>query len=54
MQELHLTDAGREALRAADQVIADIERHITEGLGPAESAQLRTLLDHVSKTVRNA
>ena len=54
VQELHLTDAGREALRAADQVIADIERHITEGLGPDESAQLRTLLDRVSKTVRDA
>lgn len=54
VQELHLTDAGREALRAADQVIADVERHITEGLGPDQSAQLRTLLDQVSKTVRNA
>ncbi|MET9789827.1 MarR family winged helix-turn-helix transcriptional regulator [Streptomyces canus] len=54
VQELHLTDAGREALRAADRVIADIEQHITEGLGPEESAQLRTLLDQVSKTVRNA
>lgn len=54
VQELHLTDVGREALRAADQVIADIERHITEGLGPDQSAQLRTLLDQVSETVRNA
>jgi DNA-binding MarR family transcriptional regulator len=54
VQELHLTDAGREALRAADQVISDIERHITEGLGPDESAQLRALLDRVSKTVRDA
>lgn len=54
VQELHLTDAGREALRAADEVIADIERHITDALGGDESTQLRTLLDRVTKTVRDA
>ncbi|MER7930745.1 MarR family transcriptional regulator [Streptomyces sp. NPDC096057] len=54
VQELHLTDTGREALRAADAVIADIERHIADGLGPEETAQLHTLLDHVTKAVRDA
>ncbi|MFI1034519.1 MarR family winged helix-turn-helix transcriptional regulator [Streptomyces sp. NPDC020951] len=52
VQELHLTDAGREALHAADQVIADIERQITDDLGADDTEQLRTLLDHVAKTVR--
>lgn len=52
MQELHLTDAGREVLRAADKVIAGIELQITGGLGPQESAQLRGLLDRVAETVR--
>jgi DNA-binding MarR family transcriptional regulator len=54
VQELHITDAGREALRAADGVIADVERHITDDLGPDETAQLRALLDRVTKTVRDA
>ncbi|WSQ13732.1 MarR family winged helix-turn-helix transcriptional regulator [Streptomyces sp. NBC_01231] len=52
VQELHLTDAGREALRAADKVIADIELQITGGLGPKETAQLRSLLNRVAETVR--
>ena len=52
VQELHLTDAGREAMRAADEVIADVERGITEGLGSDATAQLRALLDHVTNTVR--
>ncbi|MFJ1973678.1 MarR family winged helix-turn-helix transcriptional regulator [Streptomyces sp. NPDC087903] len=51
IQELHLTDAGREALRAADAVIADIERQVTDGLG-SETAQLRALLDRVAEAVR--
>ncbi|MDX2529788.1 MarR family winged helix-turn-helix transcriptional regulator [Streptomyces europaeiscabiei] len=52
IQELHLTDAGREALRAADKVIADIERQITGDLGPEDSAQMRALLDRVTETIR--
>lgn len=52
VQELHLTDDGREMLRAADGVIADVERQITDVLGPDGTAQLRTLLDRVTKTVR--
>lgn len=52
VQELHLTDTGRDALRAADKVIADIELQITDGLGPEETARLRALLDRVARTVR--
>jgi DNA-binding MarR family transcriptional regulator len=54
VQELHLTDAGRETLRAGDAVITDIERQITDDLGPDETAQLRALLDQVAKTVHEA
>ncbi|MBX9397407.1 hypothetical protein K4749_28430 [Streptomyces sp. TRM72054] len=53
VRELHLTDAGWEALRAADAVIVDIERQITDELGPKETAVLRALLDRVADTVRN-
>ncbi|MEU9343819.1 MarR family transcriptional regulator [Streptomyces sp. NPDC048278] len=53
VEELHLTAAGLDALRAADVVIADIERLVTDGLGPEETAQLRALLNHVTKTAGN-
>jgi DNA-binding MarR family transcriptional regulator len=53
VQELHLTDAGREALRAADVVIDGVEQQITDDLGPDASVQLRALLDRVAKTVRD-
>lgn len=52
MQELHLTDAGRESLSAADKVIADIELQITDDLGPKETTQLRALLNRVAATIR--
>ncbi|MEV1005551.1 MarR family transcriptional regulator [Nonomuraea sp. NPDC050202] len=54
VQELHLTDAGREALRAADMVIAGVEQQITDDLGPDAATQLRALLGRVAKTVRDA
>jgi DNA-binding MarR family transcriptional regulator len=54
VQELHLTDAGRELLHAADEVIADIEDQITRVLGPGDTAQLRTLLSHVTEAIRDA
>ncbi|MFD5872223.1 MarR family winged helix-turn-helix transcriptional regulator [Streptomyces sp. NPDC060322] len=54
VQELHLTDAGRTALRAADRVIAEIELQITGALGKKESAQLRGVLDHVADVAREA
>jgi DNA-binding MarR family transcriptional regulator len=52
IQELHLTDAGRDALRAADAVIADVERQITDVLGPDSTEQLRKLLNEVSQAVQ--
>jgi DNA-binding MarR family transcriptional regulator len=52
VQELHLTDAGREALRAADAVVADVERLVTDELGAGDAVLLRTLLDRVAETAR--
>ncbi|AQZ70526.1 MarR family transcriptional regulator [[Actinomadura] parvosata subsp. kistnae] len=52
VQELHLTDAGRAALRAADEVIDGVERQIVDSLGPDAGAQLRALLDQVAEAVR--
>jgi DNA-binding MarR family transcriptional regulator len=53
VQELHLTDAGREALRGADAVITDIERQITDHLGPDATTQLRALLGEVTASLRD-
>ncbi|MCX5336080.1 MULTISPECIES: MarR family winged helix-turn-helix transcriptional regulator [unclassified Streptomyces] len=53
IQELHLTDAGREALHAADAVISGIERQVTDGLG-SEAGQLRALLEKVAEAAREA
>lgn len=54
VQELHVTTAGREALLAADSVVLDIERQISDEFGPKATAQLRALLDRVVDTVREA
>lgn len=54
VQELHLTDAGRDSLRDAEAVIVDIELRIAEKLGPKKAAQLRALLDEVAEVVREA
>jgi DNA-binding MarR family transcriptional regulator len=54
VQELHLTDAGRDALRAADRVVADIEGAITEKLGRDSSAALTAMLDSVVAAVDNS
>ncbi|TDU05947.1 DNA-binding MarR family transcriptional regulator [Streptomyces sp. 846.5] len=52
VQELHVTAAGREALRAADEVIAAVERQITDLLGAGPAEQLRALLNEVSEGAR--
>lgn len=52
VQELHLTDAGREVLRAADTVITAIEEQILQGLGRADAARLITLLGRVDDAIR--
>lgn len=54
VQELHLTDVGREALRLADAVVDEVEKKITEELGPENAAQLRALLGQVADAVREA
>ena len=53
IQELHLTDAGREALKSADAKVATIEDRITRRLGPDEAARLTKLLDEVIDAVRD-
>ncbi len=52
VRELHLTEAGRAALRDTDAGIMRIEHQIAEKLGPAKTAQLRTLLDEVVAAVQ--
>lgn len=47
VQELHLTDAGRDALTAAEVIVSDLERHFRESLGPERYGQLRELLGQV-------
>ncbi len=48
IQELHLTDAGREVLRQADVIVEEVERLITERLGPTNTTRLRALLETVA------
>jgi DNA-binding MarR family transcriptional regulator len=53
VQELHLTDAGRQALHASDAVIAAIERRITTRLGPEDTARFTATLGKVVDAVRD-
>jgi DNA-binding MarR family transcriptional regulator len=48
VQELHLTDAGREALRVADAAVAEVEQTLIERLGPADTVRLKDLLQRVT------
>lgn len=52
VQELHLTDAGRDVLRQADAVIQEVERSITGQLGAANAVQLKALLEQVAETAQ--
>ena len=54
VQELHLTDAGRDILRQADAVVSGIEQKITEQLGSSDTDRIRALLDRVAEAARNA
>ncbi|WP_030611477.1 MarR family winged helix-turn-helix transcriptional regulator [Streptomyces fulvoviolaceus] len=54
VQELHLTDAGREALREADALVVEVERQATEKLGPEGTALLTALLRQVTEAAREA
>lgn len=52
VQELHLTDTGREALCSATRIVADIERRVVERLGSDGTAQLTALLGQVTEATR--
>ncbi|WP_330276165.1 MarR family transcriptional regulator [Lentzea sp. NBC_00516] len=52
VQELHLTDAGRQVLMSADVVVDSIEKQITERLGPDDAARLTALLEAAIDAVR--
>jgi DNA-binding MarR family transcriptional regulator len=47
VQELHLTDAGRDELMKAEQIISDLERHVRDSLGTQRYNQMRELLGQV-------
>lgn len=51
VQELHLTDAGRDELLKAEHIVSDLERHIRESLGVLRYRQLRELLGQVIDTL---
>ncbi len=53
VQELHLTEAGRQALNASDAVIAAIEHQITTRLGPVNIAQFTAMLGEVIDVARD-
>jgi DNA-binding MarR family transcriptional regulator len=48
VQELHLTDAGREALRLGESAVAEVEQKITTQLGHADTLRLKDLLERVT------
>src|SRR5690349_12415336 len=52
VQELHLTEAGRELLRQADILVEEVEQKITKGLGRADTGRLRALLEKVAATAQ--
>ncbi|MFI7105113.1 MarR family winged helix-turn-helix transcriptional regulator [Nonomuraea sp. NPDC050227] len=51
MLETHLTDAGREALRVADEAAVIIERRISAAFTAEERATLRTLLTRFTDAI---
>ena len=53
VQELYLTDAGREVLHAADAVIAAIEHQVITRLGPGDTARFTAMLGEVAAAARD-
>ena len=53
VQELYLTDEGREVLRRADAVVAEVEANIAQQLGQANTTRLRALLEKVAAAAQN-
>ena len=54
VQELHLTDAGRDLLRQADALVEEVEQKITKQLGRADATRLKALLEKVAATAQEA
>lgn len=54
VQELHLTDAGRDALRAAEPTITAIEERISQALDPEDTARLTALLNRVTDAMKES
>ncbi|MGH3724617.1 MAG: MarR family winged helix-turn-helix transcriptional regulator [Mycobacterium sp.] len=53
VQELHLTDAGREALRHADATVTEVEKKLTDRLGTSDTARLKALLERVADVAQD-
>src|SRR5690349_2571718 len=53
VNELYLTDTGRQALQASDAVIAAIEHHITTRLGRDHTTQFSAMPSEVVAAVRD-
>ena len=53
VQELHLTEDGRQELAKAEHIISDLERHLREALGAQRHARLRELLEQVIDELPN-
>lgn len=51
VQELHLTGAGRDALRHADAVMESIEHEVVALLGAQQSEELRLMLETLASSL---
>jgi DNA-binding MarR family transcriptional regulator len=54
VQELHLTDAGRDALRSAKAAVEVLEQRICRELGPEDTSRLIALLNRAADTTKDA
>ena len=51
VQELHLTDAGRDALQYADTVMERIEQHVLDLLGVQQGEEFRLMLETLASAL---
>ena len=51
VQELHLTDAGRDALQYADSVMERIEQHVLDLLGVQQGEEFRLMLETLASAL---
>ena len=54
VQELHLTDAGRDALHSAKGAVEVLEQRIRQELGPEDTARLIALLNRAADATKDA